>query len=147
MMKRRRFLLLRRVTAAALFSFLLFPAAEIFAVGENPGTVGPPTIALTGTSATTDITRVIVRVGGGTDGCGSYTISLFVPGEERTDHPVATASGTALAAGRNRGHGLEVRLRHSPGAMHVISGFVNWGADAQIPIRELRISDFDLHRR
>ncbi|NTV17367.1 MAG: hypothetical protein HGB09_07990 [Chlorobiaceae bacterium] len=146
-MKKRRFLWLRHVTVAALFSFLLFQSADTCAVGENPGTVNPPTIRLTRTSPTTDVTRISVRVRGGTDGCGSYAISLYVPSEGRTDRPVATASGDALAAGRNRSHTFTVRLRHSPGATHVISGFVNWGPDAQMPIRELNISDFELHHR
>lgn len=145
-MKMEKFLR-RGVLTATLFTLVMFLPVNAYAVGENPGELGTPTISLVSTTTSTDTTRVRIIVRGGSDGCGAYNISLFVPSEGKTDRPVATARGDALRPGRSRTHFLTVNLRHNPASTHVIAGFVSWGPDAQVPIPEIRIRDADLHRR
>ncbi|NTU97666.1 MAG: hypothetical protein HGA62_07640 [Chlorobiaceae bacterium] len=131
----------RGLVASILFVCAMLFASDSFAVGENAGSVRSSSIRLLRTEGNVDIMRATVIVESGADGCGPYTVSLFMSRTGSESHSVGSDRGTAMAPGMNRAHSMTIRKKHWPGMRYLISGFVNWGPDAQIPIPEVRFED------
>jgi hypothetical protein len=139
-----------RKAVLLLFCFVLAFGAAAYAVGEKPGEVGAPSVSLAGSGWTVtgdprvrDTIKVTIRVSGGTTGCDMYTIVLFT-GDDR-EHPIAGDIAYGLRAGATRTHTLYVPVIHNPSATYRITGFVHFGTEAQVPIRDISISDASLH--
>lgn len=140
-MAKTRFLSRKWLPAALLLVLALLLARDTFAIGENPGTVRTPALRLLRTEGNIDVLRVTVIVDSGADGCGPYTVSLFMSRGGGESNSAGSDRGFAMAPGMNRAHSITIRKKRWPGMRYVISGFVNWGPDAQIPISELRFED------
>ncbi|NTW57393.1 MAG: hypothetical protein HGB20_10210 [Chlorobiaceae bacterium] len=137
-MAETRFLRLRRVLVAFLFFFALSFPPDVFALGENSGTVRSTTLRLLRTEGTTDILRATVIVESSADGCGPYNVSLFISRNGGESYSVGSDRGTAMGPGMNRAHSVTISQKHRPGTRYVLTGYVVWGPDAQIPIPETR---------
>ncbi|NTW11441.1 MAG: hypothetical protein HGA26_08800 [Chlorobiaceae bacterium] len=135
------FFLPKGFLVSSLFLCAVLFSGNAFAVGENPGSARTPTLTLLSTEGNIDLLRVTVIVDSGPDGCGPYTVSLFMSRGGGESFSVGSDRGTAMAPGMNRAHSMTIRKKHWPGMRYVISGIVNWGPDAQFPIPELRFED------
>ncbi len=135
-MAEQRFLRMRRVLFAFLFFFAFSFPLDVFALGENSGTVRSTTIRLLRTEGTTDILRATVIVDSSADGCGPYAVSLFMSRNGGESYSVGSDRGTAMGRDMNRAHSVMIRQKHRPGTRYVLTGYVVWGPDAQIPVPE-----------
>lgn len=133
--------ILKRLPVSVVLILALIHAGDSFAIGENPGTARRPILTLLRTEGIVDVMRATVIVDSGSDGCGPYTVSLFMSRGGGESFSVGSDRGTAMAPGMNRAHSFTFRKKHWPGMRYVISGSVTWGPDAQIPVPELMFDD------
>jgi hypothetical protein len=146
-MAKQRIFLLKGFLFYSLFLCAVLFSGDAFAVGENPGSARTPILTRLSTEGNIDVLRVTVIVDSGTDGCGPYNVSIFMSRGGGESFSVGSDRGTAMAPGMNRAHSVTLRKKHWPGMRYLISGIVNWGPDAQVPIPELRFEDLPPVRR